>query len=668
MFRSLKNIIKIDFSKFDTSQVTDMGCMFLGCDQLVSLDLSNFNTSSVERMESMFDDCKLLTSLNLNNFDTSNVITMQSMFWGCKGLTSLDLSNFITSKVTNMKSMFNSCTGLLSLNLDNFDTSLVNNMDTMFKSCSSLKSLNLYNFDTTNIYTYNDIFLGCDALSSYCINKEKNSNLAVLLNNDLYNCSVFSYYEEEEIEEEIEEKEDIEEEIEKEKEETEEKDEEEKDEEEKVENEGEGVEEKSIEEQEEEEEKKNVEIDLEEIEKEKNEDIKEEKENSEEIKKEKEIEKDNKKMFDDFKDCSTIDLFNGNFKINNITSLERKNELIYKIESDLKEGKLDNLLSKLVEGDKKDLKFQNGDTVYIISTTNNQNNKIYDNVSLIKLGECENKLRNTYTNINKDEPLLIFKIDYFEEGLLIPIVEYDIYSYKNKTKLNLSVCNDTKIKILYPALIDEKNEFKHNPSNDYYNNLCHTYTTENGTDIILEDRKQDYKKNNYSLCESKCDYEGFNSSINMSQCNCEIKIRIHLFTEIVLDKNKLLDSFINIKQITNLNVVKCYNIFFTKEGIKANIGSFIVLLIIFIFICSFIFFILKGFSLLCDLIDRIVQNKQYINQKRTNKRRKNKGIMNIKKNKNNLKNNGIISIKKYMKKKTKNLNHKNIMKNNGGDL
>ena len=45
MFRSLNSIIKVDLSKFDSSQVTNMYCMFFGCENLISIDLSNLNTS-----------------------------------------------------------------------------------------------------------------------------------------------------------------------------------------------------------------------------------------------------------------------------------------------------------------------------------------------------------------------------------------------------------------------------------------------------------------------------------------------------------------------------------------------------------------------------------------------------------------------------------------------
>ena len=104
-----ERIRMIDLSSYDTSNVTDMRCMFDGCSSLESLDLSGFDTSNVTNMQSMFYGCSSLESLDLSGFDTSNVTDMSSMLEGCSSLESLDLSGFDTSNVTNMLSMFDGC-------------------------------------------------------------------------------------------------------------------------------------------------------------------------------------------------------------------------------------------------------------------------------------------------------------------------------------------------------------------------------------------------------------------------------------------------------------------------------------------------------------------------------------------------------------------------------
>ena len=62
----------------------------------------------------------------------------------------------------------------------------------------------------------------------------------------------------------------------------------------------------------------------------------------------------------------------------------------------------------------------------------------------------------------------------------------------------------------------------------------------------------------------------------------------------IIDQKKLLDSFINIKSKSNIGVMKCYKLLFSKEGIIYNIGSYLLLLKIFINIISFIYFVIKG--------------------------------------------------------------------------
>ena len=155
--QKIKNIVELDLSNFDTSQVTDMQFMFSGMSSLTTLDLSNFDTSRVTDMKYMFRDMSSLTTLNLSNFDTSRVTNMEVMFYGMSSLTTLDLSNFDTSQVAYMNSMF-SGTSLTSLNLSNFDTSKVMKMSNMFFNMRNLTSLNLTNFNTSKVTDMEDMF------------------------------------------------------------------------------------------------------------------------------------------------------------------------------------------------------------------------------------------------------------------------------------------------------------------------------------------------------------------------------------------------------------------------------------------------------------------------------------------------------------------------------
>ena len=177
-----------------------------------------------------------------------------------------------------------------------------------------------------------------------------------------------------------------------------------------------------------------------------------------------------------------MNYFKNLCKINdNLTS---KDDIIKKIRKELINGNLNLLIIHFIEEQKEDLLANENDIIYQITSTYNQENNEYINISSINLGECENKLRIFY-NISDNITLLIFKIDIMEKGLLIPIIEYEVYNSDTKEKLDLTICNDIKIDISYSVSIDENNLYKYNISSDYYNDICYPYTTENKTDIIL---------------------------------------------------------------------------------------------------------------------------------------------------------------------------------------
>ena len=164
--QKIKNILDLDLSNFDTSNVTLMWDMFSGMSRLTTLNLSNFDTSQVTYMGGMFDYMFNLTTINLSSFDTSQVTDMGEMFRGMSKLTTLDLSNFDTSKVTDMTEMFSGMSKLTTLDLSNFDTSKVTDMTEMFYGMSSLTTLDLSSFDTSRITSMYYMFYGMSSLTT----------------------------------------------------------------------------------------------------------------------------------------------------------------------------------------------------------------------------------------------------------------------------------------------------------------------------------------------------------------------------------------------------------------------------------------------------------------------------------------------------------------------
>ena len=94
----------------------------------------------------------------------------------------------------------------------------------------------------------------------------------------------------------------------------------------------------------------------------------------------------------------------------------------------------------------------------------------------------------------------------------VPKVEYDVYCKlfgTNLIKLNLTVCEKSKISILIPIAITEQLD-KLNSSSGYYNDICYTTTSEDGTDISLKDRHKEFIDNNKMICQEDCDFSEYN--------------------------------------------------------------------------------------------------------------------------------------------------------------
>ena len=101
------NIISIDLSNFNSSNITNINKMFLSCGKLKEIKgLNKFNTSNVKNKELMFQYCYELEFLDLYNFNTSNATNMNQMLYGCNKLEYLDLSNFNLNNATNLSNMF----------------------------------------------------------------------------------------------------------------------------------------------------------------------------------------------------------------------------------------------------------------------------------------------------------------------------------------------------------------------------------------------------------------------------------------------------------------------------------------------------------------------------------------------------------------------------------
>ena len=643
MFLECCNITQIDLSSFDTSNVTNMNNMFYGCSSLISLDLSNFDTMDVTNMNSMFSGCSSLNSLDLSNFDTSNVIRMNSMFSGCSSLISLDLSNFVIKNMSYFNFIFNVCTDLNYLNLKSAKLSpkfieLINNLlITNILICldnelnKNIQKINCYNKDNNIISNNNENELNCYMNNSMMIFDNKlvcgicgnnyfmKYNNSSNINNTVINCfnDPEGYYLDE--------------------------------------NDylyklcynsckicnikGNDTYHNCIE---------------------CNDDYNYESNISNY--KNCYINNPNNILTDTYKNKISETIINNNLQsiitdkiINtykseiNETIIDTNSQPI--INSTYKENKenrteiikdsIDEIFNELNITDidnGKDKKIIEKDlTIILTSTLNQKNNEDKNNITM-NLGQCENILKNKY-NISKNDSLYILQIVSEEEGMKIPKIEYEVYyplNNSNKlTKLDLSLCKDTKIEISIAVKINDTLD-KYNSSSDYYNDICSKTTSESGTDISLKDRRNEFVDNNMSLCEENCDLIGYNKSTEKAKCSCDIKLNIPENYDIKFNKKDFFKNFIDVNNFMNINIMKCYKTVLKIKDLIKNYGFFIIFFIlIFYFITVFIFYLRSYIKLKKDInkiflslknnetlkIDKTIQ-KPIKKLKKKNKRKK----------------------------------------------
>jgi len=151
------------------------------------------------------------------------------------------------------------------------------------------------------------------------------------------------------------------------------------------------------------------------------------------------------------------------------------------------------------------------------------------NISIIDFSKCEEILKNS----EKIDYILILKFDIYLNNSTNIALKYEAYNPYTFKKLDLSICNKAKINTLVPyslkgkyvELYSELNELGYdlnNPNDNFYNDICFPFTTENKTDILLYDRKINYYKNT-AFCEEGCTYKEYDYREGKVKCECNIK-------------------------------------------------------------------------------------------------------------------------------------------------
>ena len=532
--------------------------------------------------EAFINDTKveIVSKYSINVISTNDIIKLSwnqniddcsFMFHRLNNIISVDLSDFESSSVTNMEGMFSHCLYLKYINFSDFTTSEVTNMKSMFEDCENLESLDLSHFKTNKVEFMNQMFSCCHQLKYLDF---RNINISSITNLDLmfHHCISLIYIDLSNLNKEMpahsinsmfdEAAQNF------------------------------SVCIKAYE---------NIPIIMEEL---KNLGVKNI------------CEKNNVQK------CSIKELQEGKCILNYIN----ENQTI----EDLEQEKLDSIKEQLTgenfdtsEIDRgNDIVISNEEAGTTISISSSDNQKMYrnKNITSINLGKCEDKLRGKY-NIPEHASLYILKIDVAQKGMDLPKIEYEVYYplyNANLIKLDLDVCKDTKVEFIYPSSM-KGNMDLFNASSGYFNDICYTFTTDKKTDLSLKERQKDFVEKNKTKCEELCDFTELDEINQKVICACEVKINLPFIKEIKFDKVKLYDKFVDINNFVNLQLLKCYYVVFTKEGISKNIGCFILIPILVLFIICIIKFYKNDYKQLKMKINEIIYAKNNIKNLKSKK-------------------------------------------------
>ena len=537
-------------------------------------------------MANMFSGCTSLISLDLTGFNTENVEDMNSMFSGCTSLNSINLLNFDTSKVINMAGMFENCQSLNSIDLSKFNTEKVENMNSMFSQCNSLKIINLSNFDTSLVQTMDSMFYNCNALNILDISNfnmesvTSNNQMLSGLNNlnfiNLYNIEDNGYIS------------------------------------------GSALNSDNS--------RENVFYVC---------------QRTNIITNIKSLNccnyYDNEAHCDNEKEISTILYKSMSTIINPIITNGITNPDFINITKEIEE------VYKNIKENLKDQTFQIIETEHSIfqySTVYEQLNNSSKIASSIDLGECETLLRNQ-EGLNETEQFLMIKLDIKNSSMNGTFVQYEIFHPRDYKKVSLDVCKNVSIKIQIPVTLHEShmslissledegyNIFNLNDS--FYNDICSTYTAQNGADMTLSSRKTiiyDSIKDIY-LCQDGCEFESFDTSTSKAQCACKIqeKETVTDVSKISFDKSEFFDSFYSTLYNSNFRVLKCMKLIFSLPGMKENYGSYIMSALLGIFFTFIIVHIIKGQKRVIHIINHILKSKGILGGKNNIQETKNENV------------------------------------------
>ena len=259
----------------------------------------------------------------------------------------------------------------------------------------------------------------------------------------------------------------------------------------------------------------------------------------------------------------------------------------------------------------------------VSNTLNEVRSRDNGEFSSIDMTECEITLKGIY-HIPSDLALIVLKFLKTDGTGQGQTFQYEVYHPITHEKLNLSFCDNTTVDVYIPfSLSDELNEIYNNlidqgynplDLNDkFYREICTPYTSENGTDVLLDDREEFIYSSlvNASLCPDGCDYSEYHADKKYIKCECGTNNTDIVTLDIEnLSGENVYNSFLSTMKSTNYKVMICYNLVFNFKIFCHNYGSIITLALFCVYFVYIIYYSIKEISPVKISISKILFKEQ----------------------------------------------------------
>ena len=188
--------------------------------------------------------------------------------------------------------------------------------------------------------------------------------------------------------------------------------------------------------------------------------------------------------------------------------------------------------------------------------------------------------------------------------------DFDYYCYNHYITISTPIKNKDFINLNLAKNFNKQGYDIFNLSSEFYNDICASINV-NDSDLILKDRIEYIYPTNISFCPYGCRLNYIDVQNERFNCSCTIP-----FTSgyegspsgmgFDFDREKLINS-ITLKY-NNFDILKCFNVLFNKKNLNYNIGSYLLLFIILIYIIGVFLFYCKEYKNFFNRIQLLIKN------------------------------------------------------------